>query len=268
MRRHSLSGVAGMSRCRMPSGFSASTRALVIAAGAPIAPASPQPLTPSGLWVHGVTLVDNMKYGRAAAGRIRESVYEPGSSLAGFLVVDAGLEQGLPDALGEAAMDLALDDHRVEDAPEIVAGGEIDDRDLPGFRVDLDLGDMGAGGEGKILWVIERGFVEAGLQFLVREVVRHVGGQRHLGHGLRPVGAGNGELAVLELDIGLGGFEQMRGDLAALGNDLVHRLDDRAAADGERPRAVGAHAIGDLVGIAVDDLDAFDRDAETIGDEL
>ena len=52
---------------RMPSGFSASTRALVIAAGAPIAPASPHPFTPSGLWVHGVTLVDNVKYGRSPA---------------------------------------------------------------------------------------------------------------------------------------------------------------------------------------------------------
>ena len=76
------------------------------------------------------------------------------------------------------------------------------------------------------------------------------------------------ELAVLELDIGLGGFEQVGGDLAALGDDLVHRLDDRRAADGERARAVGAHAEGDLVGVAVDDLDALDRDAEPVGDEL
>ena len=43
MMRQSFSGVAGMSRCRTPSGFSASTSALVIAAGAPIAPASPLP---------------------------------------------------------------------------------------------------------------------------------------------------------------------------------------------------------------------------------
>jgi hypothetical protein len=41
MMRQSFSGVAGKSRCRTPSGFSASRSALVIAAGAPIAPASP-----------------------------------------------------------------------------------------------------------------------------------------------------------------------------------------------------------------------------------
>src|SRR6516164_4015370 len=46
--RQSFSGVAGMSRCRTPSGFSASTSALVIAAGAPIAPASPHPSLPAG----------------------------------------------------------------------------------------------------------------------------------------------------------------------------------------------------------------------------
>ena len=127
MRRHSLSGVAGMSRWRIPSGFSASTRALVIAAGAPIAPASPQPLTPSGLWVHRVTLVDSLNARQIVGARHRVIVVGAGQQLPGLLVVDAAFEQCLADALGEAAMDLALDDHRVEDAPEIVARGEIDD---------------------------------------------------------------------------------------------------------------------------------------------
>src|SRR5262249_10107133 len=51
MARQIFSGVAGISRWRTPWPFSASTMALEIAAGAPIAPASPQPLTPSGLCV-------------------------------------------------------------------------------------------------------------------------------------------------------------------------------------------------------------------------
>ena len=37
----------------MPSGASASSIALWIAAGAPMVPDSPQPFTPSGLVVHG-----------------------------------------------------------------------------------------------------------------------------------------------------------------------------------------------------------------------
>ena len=64
--RHSRSGVAGISICRTPNGFSASTIALAIAAGAPIAPASPQPLTPNGLCVQKVACVDALE---SLAGR-------------------------------------------------------------------------------------------------------------------------------------------------------------------------------------------------------
>jgi hypothetical protein len=34
-------------------------------------------------------------------------------------------------------MDLPGDDQRVDDPPEIVARGKVDDRDLPGLEVDL-----------------------------------------------------------------------------------------------------------------------------------
>ena len=44
------------------------------------------------------------------------------------LVIDAALEQRLADALGDAAMDLALDDHRVDDPADIVDGGEVHHR--------------------------------------------------------------------------------------------------------------------------------------------
>ena len=57
-------GVAGISRSRVPS---ASVSAFITAAGAPIAPASPQPFTPSGLWVHGVSLVPTLKAGTSSA---------------------------------------------------------------------------------------------------------------------------------------------------------------------------------------------------------
>src|SRR4029077_4511958 len=53
------SGVSGMSRCAIPSSARASTTAWTRAGGAPIAPASPAPLTPSGLVRHGTTLYAN-----------------------------------------------------------------------------------------------------------------------------------------------------------------------------------------------------------------
>src|SRR5271170_363877 len=51
--RHTVSGVNGMSISVTPRGASASSTALTIAAGAAIAPASPQPFAPRGLCVHG-----------------------------------------------------------------------------------------------------------------------------------------------------------------------------------------------------------------------
>ena len=52
----SFSGLSGMSMCLMPSGESASITALTTAGVEPIVPASPMPLTPSGLTVVGVTV--------------------------------------------------------------------------------------------------------------------------------------------------------------------------------------------------------------------
>jgi hypothetical protein len=46
---HTLNGVQGMSMCLMPSTESASTMALTPADNEPTVPASPAPLTPSGL---------------------------------------------------------------------------------------------------------------------------------------------------------------------------------------------------------------------------
>ena len=46
---------------------SASVIAFISAAGAPIAPASPQPFTPSGLCVHGVSLVPTLNDGTSSA---------------------------------------------------------------------------------------------------------------------------------------------------------------------------------------------------------
>src|SRR5882762_7418317 len=58
------SGDAGMARFSLPI---ASVMALMTAADAPIAPASPQPLTPSGLLGHSVMVCDTLNEGRSSA---------------------------------------------------------------------------------------------------------------------------------------------------------------------------------------------------------
>src|SRR5215472_10509614 len=64
---HTRCGVAGMSMLFTPTAESASCTAFMSAAGAPIAPASPQPFAPSGLCVQGVTLVATLNDGRSSA---------------------------------------------------------------------------------------------------------------------------------------------------------------------------------------------------------
>src|SRR6185295_14466385 len=65
--RQTFSGVAGIEISVTPSGVSASITALITAGGTPIAPHSPTPLTPIGLWVHAVTWLPTLKLGRSAA---------------------------------------------------------------------------------------------------------------------------------------------------------------------------------------------------------
>ena len=54
-----------------------STTAFMTAAGAPIAPASPQPFTPSTLCVHGTSVVETLKEGTLSARGGDETVSAP-----------------------------------------------------------------------------------------------------------------------------------------------------------------------------------------------
>ena len=138
----------------------------------------------------------------------------------------------------------------------------------PGLAIDLDLGDIAAGGIGEVRRVVEGGLVEAGLQRLDGKIVRHVGREGDLREGRRAVGAGHRELAVGELDIRLGRLEHMGGDLLALVDDLVHGLDQRGAAHGQRARGIGPHAERDPAGVAVHDIDLVEGKAEAVRHEL
>src|SRR5436190_2180137 len=76
--------------------------------------------------------------------RHRVIVVRAGQQLTGFLVVDAAFEDGLANPLRQPAMHLAGDDHRVDDAAEIVRRREVDDLQPAGVGIDLDFGDMRA----------------------------------------------------------------------------------------------------------------------------
>ena len=94
--------------------------------------------------------------------------------------------------------------------------------------------------------------------------MRGIGAERDFAkaHGL--VGATDGELAVLEYDVALGGFEEMRGDLFRLRFDLVERLHERGNADRTRPGPVGAHAELHLVRVPMHHAHIVDRNAQPL----
>src|SRR5438128_3096455 len=61
------SGLTGISRCLTPKGDNASTIAFTIAGVAPMVPASPTPLTPSGFTGDGVSVRSSSNHGIIAA---------------------------------------------------------------------------------------------------------------------------------------------------------------------------------------------------------
>ena len=87
------------------------------------------------------------------------------------VVVDRLLEQRLRDALGEAAVHLALDDQRVDDLADVVDAGVVADLDLTGLGVDLDRAQVGAVREREVLRVERRVGVQRRLD-AVGQVVR------------------------------------------------------------------------------------------------
>ena len=179
------------------------------------------------------------------------------------------LVQRLRDALGEAAVHLALDDQRVDTLPMSSTQTYLRIVDLAGLGVDLHGAQVGAVREG--------------------EVLRVEGGAPRRAMGSMPSGrlcAANAAKAtswiVTPFSVALDrerAVARTRGRRAepragarrrpGLVDHLVgRRLDQRHAADGQRARAVGVHALGRDLGVAVQHLDVLERDAEPVGDDL
>ena len=67
-------------------------------------------------------------------------------------------------------MDLALDDHRVDDGADVVDAPEADDLDAAGLRIDLELAHMGAVAEGEARRIVDRGLLQPRLERLERKL--------------------------------------------------------------------------------------------------
>src|SRR5690606_25653920 len=113
----------------------------------------------------------------------------------------------LADALNDAADHLPLGKQRVEDNPHIVHRRVADEGDMAGLLVDLDLADMRAirpDGRRSVVGLL----VEPWLDVL-RQGIDLEGPAGDIDDADSPVGPGNGEAAILELDVARSGLEHV-----------------------------------------------------------
>ena len=82
------------------------------------------------------------------------------------------------------------------------------------------------------------------------------------------IGAGDHKAAASEFHIVFRGFQEMRGDLLALSDDLLANQDDGSAAHRGRARTARAHSKRDSIRIALDKFDLLWIDAELIHQHL
>src|SRR5439155_3118547 len=211
----------------------AATTALTIAGSAPTVPASPAPLAPSGLRLVGTGFEVISMYGIVSARGMQLIHEAAGQVLPRFAVVDDLLHQSLAQPLRDAAMDLALEADRVHHRADVVDDDVADDLQRAGIGVDLNLTDMAAIGIGVVVGGEGAGLVEAAFEAW-RQAAGLERGLGDVGDVDAAVGAGDREIAVGEFYVGGGGFEQMRRNAFALGDDLVGRHPQGRAADHRR----------------------------------
>ena len=116
---------------------SASSIAAANTAADGMTPASPAPLMPSGFSGDGVS-----RWSISIRRHLRrvghQEVHERGVEQLAVLVVGHPLVERAADALRDAAVHLALDDHRVDQRPAVVHDAVAQHVDLGGLRVGLD----------------------------------------------------------------------------------------------------------------------------------
>ncbi len=139
--------------------------ALATDGGAPLVPHSPTPLTPKRIeriGCDGFTEGHRRHVAGAHDGVIHERV---GLHLA-VVAVEHLLAQGFAQTLGDAAVDLSFDDHRVDDHAAVVDHDQFFQVKLAGVAVDADQRDVGAEAPGFALGIEESGFLQADLHAL------------------------------------------------------------------------------------------------------
>src|SRR6266851_2877050 len=142
--------------------------------------------------------------------RAREAViHERAGEELALRVVERALQHRLADPLHHSAVDLPLDQQRIDDGAKIIDGKIFHHLDMAGLRIDLDLGDMTAVRKGRRHAVADMTDVER-LRAIGRQL--HAAGAqllRKLHDPNAAVGAGDAETPIGELDVARRGLQGM-----------------------------------------------------------
>ncbi|RIH76761.1 hypothetical protein Mcate_01652 [Meiothermus taiwanensis] len=190
-----------------------------------------------------------------------------GGAVLPFLVVDDALVEGLPDALGDAAVLLALEEQGVDHHPAVVHRDVAQNTHLAGLGVYLHQGQVGPKGvvgvsEGKAGVALEAR-LQAGWQLAGAE-----GGGDHLLHGHGSVGAAHPPALLEQLDVLGGSLQEVGGNAGHLVTNYIGGLQHGRAPYREGAAAGGAHAVGNRQGIALHHAYALRRQAQPLGHDL
>jgi hypothetical protein len=159
------------------------------------------------------------------------------------LVVDDLLEQRVTDALRDAAVHLAVGDHRIDDAAGILHRKEFFDFRAAGLDIDLDDGDVAGIGEGAGRIVV--GALAQARRDLAFELMGlMIGGTGQCRDRRCAVGPQNLGVAVFEHDVVRCSLQNMAGDGQQFFADLLRRQQRRAAGNDQRAAGERTPAIG------------------------
>ncbi len=109
-----------------------------------------------------------------------------GEQLSG-VIVGRAFQQRLTNALGDPAMHLAFDDHRVDQVSKVIHRSPAFNSGGSCLRIDLHFGDMDASGKGEICRIVKRAFLQPRLNLGSVELVGDVGLQRYFAEFHGPV---------------------------------------------------------------------------------
>lgn len=149
---------------------------------------SATPLAPSGWWGEGVTVWSvSPMWGLHKGGQ--EVVHQGVAQQVALRIERHLLAHGHGKTFGQATMDLAVNDHRVDAGAAVVQCIETADLGLARGAVNVHHAQVNTEGEREVWWVVVMHGLETWLQAIWWLVV---GLPSHFGHGL--------ELAVVALD--------------------------------------------------------------------